>query len=72
MSERIFPNSVACLRFYHFLNHSLLMTMHSKLEIYKSEDQKNFVKLREIYGLTNDWVLTETPIEIENKNAKCI
>jgi hypothetical protein len=46
--------------------------MHSKLEIYKSDDQKNFVKLREIYGLTNDWVLTETPIEIENKNAKCI
>ncbi len=36
MSERIFANSVACLRFYHYLNHSLLMANYSKLEIYKS------------------------------------
>jgi len=46
------------------------MAMYSKLEIYKSEDHKNLVKIREIYGLTNDWILTETPIKTDDLNNK--
>ncbi len=72
MSERLFANYETCLRFYYYLNHSLPMAMYSKLKIYKSEDHKNLVKIREIYGLTNDWILAETPIKTDDLNNKYV